>query len=136
MVEAVESLYAIWESGFNSTDQKWGYSNTAQGVGVGLQVASVAIGGAQLRNQITNGKPIDPINAAQVGVGTVGLGASLLSYLGIGGTITSSISAYTGVIGLVLGIPGNWSMVYQGAFDMQYQTTANYPSDSEVFGGH
>jgi RHS repeat-associated protein len=76
LIGVLESLFGIWEGDFNSSDKKWAYAKSAKGVGVGLQVVSV--------------------------VGSVGLGASFLSYLGIGGTAAAPISASAGVIGLAL----------------------------------
>lgn len=75
-------------------------------------------------------------SVAQFGVGTVGLGASWLNYLGIGGGVTSTIAESAGVFGMVLSIPSNWYNVYKGAYDLQYVPTPYYPSDSEVFGGN
>lgn len=130
----LESGYSIWESNYDHAKVPLVYSRSVKSVGLGLSGLNVAIGGAQIYHQRINGQQIEPINAAQVGAGTIGLGASLLNYLGLGGRAMAPISATAGIFGMVLSIPGNWSMVYKGAYDLQYVSTPYYPSDSEIFG--
>jgi hypothetical protein len=159
-VGVVESNYSIWESNYDhlkyptiagrmktiyKPDGRYRsaraaqfamYSRTAKGVGLGLSVLSVGLGAYQMRQQSNDGQAIDPINASQVGVGSVGLFAAALNAAGIGVRLTGPISASAGIFGMVLSIPSNWYNVYKGAYDLQYASTPYYPSDSEVFGGN
>lgn len=112
------------------------YSKSVKGVGLGLSIASLAVGGYQIRQQLKNGQPVDVVNATQVGVGTVGLLASSLNAAGIGVRFTAPISASAGIFGMILTIPDSWYNVYKGAYDLQYVSTPYYPSDAEVFGGN
>jgi hypothetical protein len=159
-VGAVESEYSIWESNYDhlkypttkgsmktiyKPDGKFRsaraaqfamYSKSVKGIGLGLSALNVGLGAYQMHQQMNNGEPVNPIDAVQLGVGTVGLFASTMNFIGIGGSAMSSIGASAGIFGMVLSIPSNWARVYQGAYDMQYQSTDYYPSDSEVFGGN
>jgi RHS repeat-associated protein len=112
------------------------YSRSTRGAGIGLSALNLGISGYLMWKQAEQGEPVDLVSAVQVTVGGVGLGASLLNAAGIGVAFTGPIAATTGVFGIVLSIPGNWYMVYRGAYEMEYIATPYYPSDSEIFGGN
>ena len=105
-------------------------------MGLGLSAATVGLGGYLIRQQVKSGQPVNPIDVVQFGVGAVGLFSSALNYAGIGVRLTGPISASAGIFGMVLSIPSSWYNVYKGAYEMQYVSTPDYPSDSEVFGGN
>ncbi|MBX2966554.1 MAG: hypothetical protein KF845_10440 [Cyclobacteriaceae bacterium] len=136
IVGTAEIGYGLWESDYNHARVTLMYSKSIKGVGLGLSAANSAIGGAQIYNQRKNGQPVNPIDVAQLSVGSVGLFASALNYVGIGTRLTGTIAASAGIFGMVLSIPSSWYNVYKGAYEMQYMSTPYYPSDSEIFGGN
>jgi RHS repeat-associated protein len=158
-VGVLETNYSVWESNYNHTTytttngqtkpiykadgsfrsaraaQFGFYSLSVKRVGFGLSTASTIFGGVQLYRETKSGQSINPVNAAQVGVGTIGLGASILNYFGLGGQAMGAVSATAGIFGTALSIPGNWFNVYKGAYEIQNSSTPYTPTDWELMTG-
>ncbi|HRJ28229.1 MAG TPA: RHS repeat-associated core domain-containing protein [Cyclobacteriaceae bacterium] len=137
-VGAVNEGYSAWESEYNHAKVPLFYSRSIRSAGLGLSAANLAIGGYQIRKQVKSGQAVSPIDAVQLGVGSVGLFASTLNYAGISVRLTGLVATSTGIFGAVLSIPGNWWNVYKGAYDLEIisLSTPYYPTDAEIFGGY
>ncbi len=116
--------------------------SSSQNIGFGLSLVNTGLKGFMVYQEYKAGK-INPIDATSLGVGTIGIGAKVMSWTPYGGTVAPFVSTAAGYFGVGLTIYTMWSIPYKSMDDLRFAPSYydlngepvwdTSPTDAEIF---